>query len=378
MNMKKQFILYIIVALTSIKCYCQDTNAVELHIKFYSKGVCQPMLKSNHYSTSIYQKTKQVFQSGVYYSNLFTYVTSTDIGDLKPKINHELQASSIELNPNLDYEILLIRTYGFDRIKSDSMVIMISKLNNDAQVALNFESGKFNLEKMEFFKKIKPNSHPKFKSKKDLGIKNTLKLDSISYFANGHIKSKYFQTSFKNLLFFVQEFDSLNPGSYSEGYQLFPNGINSSIKKIQPIWTEPENTKQGYWRYFEDSRLKKHEFWTGTLRETFEWHPNGKVKLATSWTNPTTKDSYFTEKGQIKREFFLVPKTRKTFLREYAYSSKGDVILISTYKSRNGITKQELSKRELFYPSGRPKTIENFEGLYNIKYYNEDGTERIN
>ena len=46
------------------------------------------------------------------------------------------------------------------------------------------------------------------------------------------------------------------------------------------------------------------------------------------------------------------------------------------YNSDDGILKNELNKRTIYYPSGQIKVEENFGTYYTIKYYNEDGTER--
>lgn len=374
------YILFGFIVLHSVNGISQDTNRVQLHIQFYDNGVSTPMLKSPRYSTSMYQKTKSVLLSSSYYSTLYAAINSTDSADLKIKENHKLQSSSLRLDPKLDYELVVLSYNGFDLNHPDSMVIKISKLSSDAQLTLPFKKGKFKLEKMKYFKKIEKNASPDFSSAIDLNINNTLKRDSISYFENGKIKAKYYKIASNFPLYFVQEFDPENPKNYAQGYRLITNYSFAGIPLQKSVWTNPDMTKYGYWEYFEDGVRVKHERWASILQERYEWYPSGELKVDAQYGqyNKSTYYLHYLENGDIKEEFRSQTATLVPFLKCYNYSTEGKVILINTYNSSNGITKQGLQKRELFYPSGQVKMEENYVGTYTIKYYNEDGTPKIN
>jgi hypothetical protein len=100
----------------------------------YDEGICYPVTKSNFYSTSRYQKSKLVLQSGTYYSTIYAEIISLDSADLDPQSNHKLQSSSLKFNPTLTYELVISRNDGFDKTDPEKMVIKISKLEKDAQL----------------------------------------------------------------------------------------------------------------------------------------------------------------------------------------------------------------------------------------------------
>ena len=161
---------------------------------------------------------------------------------------------------------------------------------------------------------------------------------------------------------------------------MISNYNQQTLNSQQSIWANPDNTKYGYWEYFENGKRVKHEMWMSVLQEKYEWYPSGKLKFISHYGhyNKEKKHVFYLENGSIMEEFHFQTKTRRSFIKSYEYSSLGKIILINTYNSINGITKQGLQKREVFYPSGKLKMMENFTGGYQIKYYNEDGTERIN
>jgi len=375
-----QYFLFSSILLYSTNGYSRDTNSIALHIQLYNAGICMPMLPSVYYGTSIDQKTKSVLQSGSYYSTIYAYVNSPDNAHLMPQSNHLLQSSSLQFNPNLDYELVFLRYDGMNRNTPDSMIIKISKLDQDSQVILDFKKGNFTLKKMKLFENIKTNVDPDFRSIEKIDFKNTLKLDSTANFKNGKKKAKYYIVSENYPLYYVQEFDSVNPGSYSQDFRLLQN-YNSPVAMIrQPVWANLESTKYGYWEYFENDKRIKHELWASVRQQKFEWYPSGRLKSETflGQANKPMTYKYYLENGDLKEEFQTQSATQKSSIKTYKYSIQGALILINTYNSSNGITKQGLRKREIFYPSGKLKMEENYGGTYTIKYYNEDGTERVN
>ena len=375
-----QHFIFCSILLFSAKGYSQDTNTVELHIQLYDQGICTPMLPSTRYSTSMYQKTKPVLKSGSYFSTIYASVNSLDSAHLIPQSNHLLQSSSLKFNPSLDYELVFFRYDGFNRDSPESMTIKISKLDSDSQVILAFKKGSFTLKKMKLFKKLKPNAGPDFKSVKRKDFKNTLKLDSTAYFRNGEKKAKYYIVSQNYPLYYVQEFDSVKPGCYSQGFHLMQNYNTHGVSLGQSVWTKSESAKYGYWEYFENDKRIKHELWASKLQQKFEWYPSGQLKRIRHLGdfNKQMTYTYYLENGDIKEEFQAQSTIQKSSIKTYGYSIQGELILINTYNSSNGITKQGLQKREIFYPSGKLKMEENYVGIYTIKYYNKDGTEKVN
>lgn len=375
-----QYLFLILILLQSAKGLSQNGNSVALHLQVYDEGICLPMLPSNFYSTSRYQKTKSVLQSGSYYSRMCTYLNSLDSTDLKPQSNHKIQASSLQLQSNLDYELVFIRLNGFERTNSDSMVIKISKLAKDAQLIIPFKQGVFRLEKMKFFKNIKANTAPDFSTSENVDIKNTLQLDSIAYYADGKKKANFYMVAANFPIYYVQEFDSVNTSYYAQGYRMISNYNGKKIVTKQAIWADEDYTKYGYWEYFENGKRVKHEYRLSMLLEKFEWYPSGQIRSENYYGDYLKKRKYvqYLDNGNIKEEFYIGSSISHSFIKSYAYSTQGKVILINTYHSSNGITKQGLQKRTLFYQSGKLKMEENFIGTYSIKYYKEDGTERIN
>ncbi len=360
----------------------QSSASSELHIQLYDQGICVPLLETNRYSTSRYYKSKSVFQSGAYYSTIYVYVNSLDSGDLKPQTNHQLQCGSLQFNSSLDYELVLLKYDGFNKSSPDSMVIHISKLAEDAQLILPFKKGKQSLERMKYFNTLKKKNSPKFAPENDKRLTNQLKLDSTTYFANGGIKTKYFKVADNFPLYYMQEFDSINPSQIAQGFRLlsyYKKGQEMPLAQSS-IWTNNTNSKYGYWEYFERDKRFKHELWAGTLQQKFEWYPSGQLKFASfsGHSKQDMKHVYYLEDGKVKEEFFTQTNTRRSAIKEYSYSKKGDLILVETYDSLNGITRQGLQKRELYYPTGSLKMEENFIGVYSIKKYNPDGTERVN
>ncbi len=373
-----QYLLFCSILLYTTYGNSQNTDTVELHIQVYDQGICIPMLESNYYKTSCYQRTKSVLQSGDYYSTINAYVNSPDSADLRPQSNHQLQSSSLQFNPTLDYELVFLRYNGFDRSSPDSMVIKISQLDKSAQLTLLFKKGKFTLEKMKLFRKLKPNASPDFKASKS--YKTTLRIDSTAHFTNGKTKARYFVVHPNFPLYYVQEFDSINPSCFAQGFRLISNYNGPKVPTYQSTWGNTENTKYGYWEYFEHGNRVKHELWASRLQQKFEWFPSGQLKFAMQFNGSNNNMSYihYLKNGDIKEEYQTKTTTRSSFIKSYTYSPQRKVILINTYNSTNGITKQGLQKRALFYPSGKLKMVENYIGTYSIKYYNEDGTEKNN
>ncbi len=355
----------------------QDKNTAYLHLQVYSEGICMPMSASNYYSTSKFHNTKSVLQSGAYYSTVNVYINSKDSGDLNPSSNHELRSSSIAFNPKLEYEMVITRIIGYHQPDPDSMVIKIPKLDSDAQVLFNFVEGSFRLEEMKYFKKIPLSPLPDFKRADREPYKNTLKLESTTYFSNGKTKAKYYIIGENFPLFYAVEYDSLNPSTFAQGFRFKPYDNAPFVAKNQPIWTTA-NTKYGYWDYYDNEQFVKHEMWAGVLQQVFEWYPSGQLKFCNYLEQSTTekKQVRYLENGSIQEEFYLAKPYNQPQLKYYAYSPEGILLLISTFKSSNGISKDALIKRELFYPSGKLKMEENWVSTYAIKYYNEDGTER--
>jgi hypothetical protein len=336
-----------------------------------------PMSKSIYYPTSKYQKSKSVLQSSSYYSTIYATVSSLDSADLNPQSNHQLQSSSLQFNPNLEYKLIFLHYKGFDRTSVDSMVIEISKLDSDAQIILPFKKGNFKLSKMKTFQKLKKNDPPIFKINDSPQFKNTLKLDSTAFFNNGKLKTKYFILYPNFPLYFVQEFDSISD-NFSQGFRLMQNYNQPSIGSMQSIWANNDYSKYGYWEYFENGSRTKHEMWASILQESYEWYNSTQIKSITHYgqANKETKHLYYLENGSIREEFYIQTKFAASLIKEYLYSEEGALLLVNTYKSSNGIIKEELLKRELYYPSGKVKMIEAYLGTYSIKYFNENGTKK--
>src|SRR5690554_4272978 len=270
-----QYIILSVLVFRAALGFGQDSRTVALHIQFYDEGVCTPMLISNHYSTSLYQKEKSVLMSGSYFSTIYIGVISSDSADLEPITNHELQSSSLRFNPRLDYEIIVYRYNGFDRSSPDTMLIKFSKLDKDAQLILPFKKGDYVLQKMKYFKELERNATPDFKSVEKKEIKNTLQLDSTAYFPNGKTKANYFVVAANFPLYYVREFDSINPSIYSQGFHLLSNYNGKQVQLNKSVWHNPANTKYGYWEYFENGKRIKHEMWVSVLQQKFEWYSSG-------------------------------------------------------------------------------------------------------
>ena len=257
--------------------YSQSSQTVELHFQLHNEGICLPMQKSIYYNTSRYRPIKSALQSGVYYSTIYAFVHSLDSGDLSPQTNHKLQSSSLQLNPKLDYELVFLRYNGFNKLNPDSMIIHITKLDQNAQLVLPFKKGNFMLQEMNYFQKLDSNTTPTFSYKGSSPFKFTLKLDSIARYPNGKTKVKYYKIADNFPLHYVQEFDSLNPTTYAQGFRLLmhPPGLENNVK--QAVWANAENTKYGYWEYIENGKRLKHEMWASMLQARFEWYPIGRL-----------------------------------------------------------------------------------------------------
>ncbi len=381
MTQRLKYVIFSLIILASGLAWGQDTVVSKLHLKIYDEGVCYPMVRSNNYSETYRPYPLTVLQSAGYYSTIFATVRATGASDLNPQHDHKTLSSSLQFNNKLDYVLVIFRSKGFDRTTPDSMVIKISELDCDAQLVLPFKTGKYNLQKMKFFTPIKKNEAPNFLSTESYGIKNELKLDSTAYFANGKSKALYYEVAASFNLFFVQEFDSIDPMSYAQGFRLMSNYHYPAHDKKLPIavYGNKETNKYGYWEYFENGVCIQHEMWTGWLNGQYVWYPSRKIKWENHFDYYSQKPNkvYYLENGAIKENFYLDETSRVPLLKIYAYSDDGHVAIVKTFKSANGITKQELVKRELFYPSGQLKMEENFTGNYTVKYFNENGTERI-
>lgn len=376
------YILFGSLLLFSKFVYSQDTNAVRLHLQVYDQGICLPMLLSDYYSSSKFQKTKSVFKVGSYYSTLNVYVDSPDSAHLHPQSNHQIQAGSLNLNPKKEYQLVITRTEGFFRNNLDSMVIKIANLEKDAQLIVPFQKGIFTLHKMKYYKELKENESPNFMNEESLPLKNTLKSVTTTFYSNGNKKAHYYQYYPNFPLYFVQEFDSINPHHYAQGFR-FINIIsapNFDQYTTNSIWNNPYTNKYGYWEYFEGDKRLRLEFHASILQEKYEWYPSGSLKFTSLYgaSYNLSKHTIYLENGAIKEEYLAQTRTENSVIKSYYYSPEGVLLLINTYKSNNGITKQGLIKRELFYPSEKLKMVEILGTQYSIKYYNEDGTERIN
>jgi len=273
--------------------FAQDTNTVELHLQIYDQGVCIPMHESIYYSTSKFQKSKQVFQCGSYYSTLYVYVNSTDSAHLLPQSYHQHQSGSLKFNPQLNYELVFLRSNGFNRNTPDSMIIEISKLDKDAQITLPFKKGRFKLKKMDLFQGLESNGTPDFKkSSIDVG-KQKMKLDSTAYFDNGKKKAEYFIYAKDFPLYYVKEYDATNPDNYSQGFRLLTSYKipNTEFFLGNSIWTNADYTKYNYWEYFENGACVKHELWASVMQHKHEWYPSGQIKstLQSGQTNKASK-----------------------------------------------------------------------------------------
>lgn len=366
--------------LYSTLCSGIQTDTVKLHIQVFNKGICIPMLKSTYYSTSRFQNSKSVFQAGSYYSTIYAYINSTDTTDLHPLPNHKLQSSSLQLNPKKDYELVLLRYRGFDKSNPDSMLIKIKNLSSDAQVIIPFKKGKFELHKMNFFKKLNTNTLLNFQKIEHKAFKLKLKLNKVTRFSNENVKANYFFVSKGFPLYYVQEFDSTNATNYVQGFLLIldTNQTKAFPNQSLSVWRDNRNTRYGYWEYYENGKRTKHELWASQLQEQFEWYPSGqlKVEMYIDQYGKGIQRKHFLEDGTIKEEAYTNPKTRKYTIKQYTYSQTGNLVMVTAFDSPNGVIKQGLQSRTLFYPSGQLKMEENFIGTYNIKYYNQDGTER--
>ena len=377
-----QYIFLCSSLLFSSLLFSQDTNSVQLHMQLFDQGICLPMLESDYYSTSQYQNTKSVFKVGAYYSTIHVYIDSPDSANLFPKTNHQLQAGSLKFNPKKDYQLVIVRSVGFNRNSPDSMVIKISKLEKDAQLIIPFQKGTFTLHKMKYYKELNAGESANFVNEESLPFKINLKIDTTTYYTNGNKKANYYKFAPNFPLYFVQEFDSLYPNKYAQGFHLMTNypKPNFSSFSYSTIWNNPNITKYGYWEYFENEKRLGLEMWASFLQQKYEWYPSWKIKYESNFgqTNKLSKHTVYLENGAIKEEFWAQTHTQRSEIKSYVYSPEGTIILIKTYDSNNGITKQGLTKRELFYPSGKRKMVEVLGNNYNIKYYNEDGKESGN
>ena len=358
----------------------QGTKRKTLHLQVYTEGVCLPMTKAVNYEVNRTRIAKNLLQSYGYYSTIYAIINSKDSGDFNPQSNHQLQSSSISLDSERQYELILLNYRGFIHPNPDSMVISISKLETDAQVIIAFKKGRFSLKKMKLYKKLNPEQFPNFNSLNKAVSRNTLKLDSMAYFKNGKIKAKYYRFADNFPLYFVEEFDFINPRTYSCGFRLIQNYSSPFGYQNKPIWGNTDVTKYGYWKYFVNGEKIGHELWASTLQEKYQWHSNGQLKYASKigYSNKPRYYICYHESGKIKEEFIAKTTKNNPSIKKYHYSKEGKLLLINTYYSNNGISKQSLIKREIFYPSGKLKMEENFLRVYTIKYYNEDGTERKN
>lgn len=347
-----------------------------LHLQIWDEGVCTAMLPSPSHAYFRYKNTKHVLQSANYHSMLYAYVISKDSGDLNPKVNHQNQSSSLQFKPLLSYELLFLRSQGFDKSKPDSMVIEVSNLTQDAQVMIPFKKGKFKLRKMRHFKTIQKN--PQFNLTTWPPFKLSLKLDSTAYYINGKPKVKYYQVAPNFPLFYVQMYDSLDPSKIAQGYQLIqPHQRTWNSLKV-PVIGNAFQSKYGYWEYYQKGKRTRHELWSAVLKEKYEFFANSQLKSESYYGNAQreTKHVYYNMKGAILEEYVAKSNKQKESLKIYTYSTMGSLVILSIYNSANGITKQGLQKRSLYYPSGKLKMEESFSPTYHIKYYNEDGTQK--
>jgi hypothetical protein len=379
MNRIIQYIFYSVILLQSALVIAQESNSVELHFQIYDEGICIPMSINYHHNSTKNQEKRLVFNTGFNLNRFYVSIKVKDSSDLKPNTNHKLKSSSLTLKSNLDYEIEILKYSNTDGKEEKKMNIKVSELKSDAQVIILLNKGEYKLNEMKHFKLIERNTSPDFKSKDRKAIKHTLKLDSTSYYANKKKKANFYIFPGTNNLYFTEEFDSINERKNAQGVRLIQPNHNNLVWSKQSVWADSDNTKCGYWDYFENDTLAKHELWASVIQERFEWYPEGQLKSESYFvrSNDELKHAYYLKNGAIKEIFTVDPTTKLSQIKTYAYSPDGTVVLINTYKSLNGIIKQGLIKRELFYPSGKLKMEENLgQRNYSIKYYNEDGTER--
>lgn len=365
--------------LFSSKTIAQESRLVDLHFQIYDQGICLPLQVSPYYSTSQFQATKRVFASAAHYSTLHVFVNSADSADLNPQVNHKTQSSALSLKSLQTYDLVVLRQKGYNTNEIDSMVIKIASLDSNAQLLIPFQKGTFDLDEMSGFNTFKSDRIPSFSTYEGKDATKLLKLDSTAYYNNGRIKAKFYEYAEHYPLYYVQEFDSIQEESYAQGFHLLSNYNGPVISVNHSVWTNNDNTKYGYWECFEKGKRKKHEFWASVPYEKYEWYASGELKSETTIGNygQGMKYAQYLENGLIKEEFHTHSQTNIGAIKSYAYSSKGELVMISTYKSSNGITKQELIERSLFYPSGQLKLEEQLGTSYSIKHYNEDGTEKI-
>ena len=373
--------IFLLTLLLSIEALGRDTNNIELHLQLYDQGVCFPLRTSQNYSTSKHQKVKYVFQCGSYYSTIHVYVESRDSADLQPQENHQFQSSSLKFNPKLKYKLVIVRTRGFGNTKPDSMVVLVEKLQQAAQVRISFKKGSYKLEKLDSFEKIKTNAAPNFTREAQFRMKKVLKLDSTAYYNNGEKKTEYYIYEKNFPFYYVQEFDSLNPLNIARGFRMLSQYKNPQLARPYQlsVWNNSDYSKYDYWEYYEGDRLVKHELWSSRLQQSFEWYPSGRLKSKIEWdnSNKLVKYSRYLESGLIKEKLIPTRGANTAEIEYYIYSSDGELVQINTYHSDGGMEKREMKRRSVFYPSGQLKMEEQFGRHYTIKYYNEDGTNRI-
>ncbi|RFC53161.1 hypothetical protein [Brumimicrobium aurantiacum] len=357
----------------------QNDNTSQLHIKLVHDGITYPLIVSNNYPTSKNYKIRTVFSTSTYYSRIYILLKSKDTSDVFPKENHKIQSGRLSLKSDQNYQLKIIKQDGFNLNIQDSMVISIKKLEKDAQLILDFKKGKYQLEKMKTFQTLKKSELPHFNSYNFQEHKIKLKLDSTAYFKNGNVSVKYFLVTKNFPLIYVQEFDSINPSKFAQGFRLItaykhPQGPQINLGN----WTQNSNNKYGYWEYFQNENKYKHEFWSSVLLESYEWFNPKKLKEVYTFQqrNYNTTIKVYFKNGLLKSEFTRIHQPYSAELKEYNYNEEQNLILLNVYHSDDGILKNKLKKRLIYYPTGKLKMEEKFDSQYNIKYYNEDGTER--
>jgi hypothetical protein len=377
----RQYLYLLFLGICFYPCqntFAEDTNSVALHLQIYNEGICLPLVPNQPGNTTPKNYPIQVFESGGYYRNFFVSIKSDTPTAFSPRVNHLLQAGVIQLKPNTNYEILLVRYHGFNNAQPDTMRIKVKELTNNAQVMLGFKQGTFSLNKIKSFKKLTKNTDSSFDRSDENQFENTLKIERTTHYANGNLKVRVYRLAENFPLKYVQEFDSLFPENYAQGYRMevAQAGIN---RRLSSIWKTGDVTKYGYWEYFEEGKRIKLELWQTYPQKQFEWHKSGELKKETHFgaINKVDRHKEYTADGKVIIEFERSATAQQDGIMDcYLFTENGMLAMCNSYASSNGVTRKDLVKRVVYYPSGQPKMEERFEGGYTVKNYNEDGTEK--
>ncbi len=376
----KQFLLFLAFLIGS---YCHAGNTVKLYLQVCNQGVIVPLYKSNSYM--LYpNEHQQLFACESYYHTLNISIRTKDSTHLNPTSDHKLQAGLIEINKDQEYELEISRKKGFDNTSGlEYMKVQISKLNTNGQVIIPFKEGAYKLKEMKFFDPLDLGESPDFFSSR-AAFKNEMKLDSTSHYTNGSVKAKYFIQYPNYPLYYVEEFDSISKEMTAAGFRMLIKQVDYWAINKKAVWSNTNLNKYGYWEYFKEGVRTKHELWAGGLMEEFHWYSVGKLKYEfhQSTPYPQNKDSevlkfaHYLSNGNMDHRCFSNNSNRSSFLEFYTYDNKGRILLLERYSCIDGISPEKLIHRSLYYPNGQLKMSEEIKPSYQIKYFNNDGTEK--